>query len=492
MNGIYMHTELKGFATLFSETWEQFKARGLTILGVMLASGLLILGSLLLLGIVTAVFMGGMESALHQVQQGPVNVLVVVIFALFFLLFILLAMWSQSATIAAAVDENIGVREALRVGWRKLWAMGWILLLVSAIVIMGFLFFVVPGILFSVSLLFALYPLYDDDIRGMDAVLTSHYYVKGRWWNTFGKLLLIWLIAIVFELIPFVGQILYIVFTPFLFLFLVAVYRDLKETVEPLPASTGRTRWWLLAGAGILVTIFGTIGAVVALGPQLPTILRQIQQQTGFQTGPARSRVVVPRASRGKQDMTKAGVSVASTTRQGVWHDPVGDVSEFGVGRWLDIETVSAQADAGALTIDIQSHFPLSAAFNAASTTSQSLYRLAVFYFDIDGDRQTGGTAGKGSGRSGYDEGLDVTLEVPRNAPDKGQVHVGLFRFENGFRKFLGPLAENQVRVRGHQIRIIIPYTALGIQAGDQIRMSFVESFQKQGSGLSKDKLIDL
>lgn len=485
-----MQTELKGFATLFSETWEQFKVRGLTILGVVLVSSLLIFGSLLLLGIVIAAFMGGMESAFQQVQQGQINLPIVVVFAVFFLLFILLAMWSQSATIAVAVDESIGVREALRVGWRRLWSMGWILLLVSSIVVTGFLFFIVPGIMLSVSLLFALYPLYDDDLHGMDAVLASYYYVKGRWWNTFGKLLLIWLIAIVLDLIPFIGQVLYFLFTPFLFLFLVAIYRNLKETAVAIPA--GRSRWWLLAGSGVILSILGTIGALVTLGPQLPTILRQIQQQAGYQTGPTRPRVVVPQVFRKKQDTAKQGVPVAAGTSQGIWRDPVGDVSEFGVGRWLDIETVSVQADAGALTIDIQIHFPLAASFNAASTTSQLLYRLAVLYFDTDGNRQTGGPAGEDSGRSGYDFGLDVTLEAPRNAPDKGQVHVGRFRFDNGMRKFVGSLPENQVQIRENKIRITIPYTVLGMQAGDQVRMSFVESFQKQGSGLSKDKLIKL
>lgn len=482
-----MSGELKSFPTLFSETWNQFKVRGLTILGVVLISSLLILGSMLLFGIVAAVFMGGVESALQLVQQGKINLPIVVIFAGFFLLFILLAMWSQSATIAVAVDENIGVKEALRVGWQRLWAMGWILLLVSSIVITGFLFFIVPGIMLSVSLLFALYPLYDDDLRGMDAVLVSYYYVKGRWWNIFGKLLLIWLIAIILDLIPFVGQILYLLFTPFLFLFLVAMYRNLKETALTSPTVGSRSRWWLLAGIGMLLSIFGTVGALITLGPQLPTILRQIQQTSGGKPG-----VVVPRATRKKQNPAGQVAPVGSGKGQGVWHDPVGDVAEFGVGRWLDIETVSVKADSESLTVDIQVHFPLTASFNAASTTSQSLHRLAVLYFDTDGNRQTGGTAGDDSGRSGYDFGLDVTLEAPRNAPDKGQVHVGLFRFENGLRTFLDPLPENQIRAGGHQIRITIPYTVLGLQAGGQVRMSFVESFQKQGSGLSKDKLIEL
>jgi hypothetical protein len=221
-------------------------------------------------------------------------------------------------------------------------------------------------------------------------------------------------------------------------------------------------------------------------------MIASVLQQAGYQTGPAGPREAVPEVSRKKQDTARQDVPVAAGTSRDIWRDPVGDVSEFGVGRWLDIETVSVKAETGFLAIDIQIHFPLAASFNAASTTSQSLYRLAVLYFDTDGNRQTGGTAGEDSGRSGYDFGLDVTLEAPRNAPEKGRIHVGLFRFDNDQRKFLGPLPENQVQVRGNQIRITVPYTVLGMQAGDQLRMSFVESFQKQGSGLAKDKLITL
>ena len=52
-------------------------------------------------------------------------------------------------------------------------------------------------------------------------------------------------------------------------------------------------------------------------------------------------------------------------------------------------------------------------------------------------------------------------------------MHVGLFRFENGARIFLEPLPEEQVEVQGNHIRLRLGYDL-------------------QGSGLSKDKIIDL
>ncbi len=486
-----MSMELKSFGTLFSETWALFKDRAPTILGVLLISTLALFGGITLIGIGAALAIGGKQALLAQVQQGQMSVQIILLLGIFFLLITILAMWSQSATLAAVVDDNLSVRGALQVGWRRLWAMGWILLLAGSIVMTGFLLFVVPGILFSISLMFALYPLYEDDLRGMDAVMASRRYVKGRWWNTLGKLLLIWLMAFVLDLIPLVGPFLYFIFTPFLFLFMVIMYRDLKATAVEASAHERRSGWWLLAAIGMLLPVVGMVAAVVSLGPRFPAFLQGLDVAVHRQSQPGG----MPPVEYTVQEQEKSGfgdIPVIPAAGQSIWRDPVGDVAEFGVGRWMDIETVSVKPDAGTLLIDVQTSFPLTVAFNAASTTAQSLYRLATLYFDTDVNRGTGGAAGDDAGRSGYDFGLDITLEAPRNKPEKGQVHVGLFRIENGMRRFLGPLPDGQVNVQGNRIRLRLGYNQLGVRSGGRLRMSFIESFQKQGSGLSKDKIIDL
>ena len=482
-----MSTELKSFGTLFTETWELFKNRALTILGVLLVSTLVVLGLMMLITVVSVYSLGGIQAAMQQFQQGRFNMQILLVFCLVVLVVMVAGMWSQSATLAAVVDDRMSVRDALRAGWQRLWAMGWILLLAGSIVMTGFLLFMVPGIIFSISLMFALYPLYEDDLHGMDAVLASHRYVKGRWWNTLGKLLLIWLIAIVLDMIPLVGPLLYFVFTPFLLLFLVTMYRDLKATALDTGAGERRFGWWLFAGIGMVLPLVGLAAALVSLGPQFPLLLQELEKAGGQQSIPGQ----MPPVASAPQGLD-AAIPVIPGAGQGIWRDPVGDVAEFGVGRWMDIEAVSVKAEAGTLLIDVQTSFPVTVIFNAASTTAQSLYRLAEFYFDTDVNRATGGPAGKKSGRLGYDFGFDITLEAPRNKPEQGQVHVGLFRFENGVRRFLGSLPEDRVQVQGNHIRLRLSYDLLGVQPGGRLRMSFIESFQKQGSGLAKDKIIDL
>ena len=481
-----MSTELKSFGTLFTETWEQFKNRALTIFGVLLVSTLVVFGLVVVLAVVFALSVDSLQGVVEQFQQGRFDLQFLLLSCLFLLVVVVAGMWSQSATIAVVIDETMGVREALRAGWQRLRAMGWILLLAGSIVITGFLLFMVPGIIFSISLMFALYPLYEDDLRGMDAIMASRRYVKGRWWNTCGKLLLVWLIAIVFDLIPLVGPFLYFVFTPFLLLFMVAMYRDLKATAGESTAVERRSGWWLLAVIGMILPVVGIGAALVTLGPQLPALLQEAGELTQQPMPTGMPPVESPLQN---QD---TDIPVIPEAGQSIWRDPVGDVAEFGVGRWMDIEAVFVKSDAGTLLVDVQTSFPLTVAFNAASTTAQSLYRLSELYFDTDIDRRTGGPAGKDTGRPGYDFGLDITLEAPRNEPEKGQVHVGLFRFENGVRRFLGPLPEEQVQVQGNHIRLRLGYDLLGVQTGERLRMSFIETFQQQGSGLSKDKIIDL
>ncbi len=488
-----MNEQLKSVGELFAEAWTLYKQRGLTILGVMIVSSLVIACCMLGLGVAATLSLGGFEQVVADFEQGLPGPLTMVSIGLLVALFVLLALWSQCTVLAAAIDDSLGIMAALKVGWQKLWGFGWVVFLVSAIVAAGFILFFIPGIFFSVSLLFAIYFYLEDDLRGMDAVLASHYAVKGRWWNTLGKLFLLWLMAVALELVPVVGQILYFIFMPFLLFFLVALYRNLRDTA-PEPAVPGnRIGWGLLAAIGTVIPLLGLVGAVVTLGPQLPVLIEQWRQVT-TNTVPAPLPPVnrVPKPDNRNHPVPPAEHRDVMQDRVLVWNDPVGDVEEFGVGRWLDIEKVRVEPADNGLNVTLDLHFPLTAAYNAASTTAQSLHRVGVFYLDTDLKRITGTLAGRELVRGGYDLGVNITLEAPRNRPLEGNIHVGLFRIHNGIRTYIGPLPEEFVNIGSKNIRLRLPYALLGVHKGEKVRMSFVESAQKQGSGLVKDKIITL
>jgi len=497
-----MAENLKTFGELFSETWQLYKRRWLTLLGVMIVSSLVVIGIMVLVGAAFAVIGGGLQALAQRMESGQVGGTAAALIAVLFLPMMILVIWSQSALVAASVDEDLGVLASLKEGWRRLWSMAWIMGLAAGVIMTGTLL-IVPGIVLAVSLMFSLYPLYEDDVRGMDALMLSRRYVRGRWWNTLGKMLLIWLIMVVVQLIPFVGAFLYLLFMPFLMLFLVNMYRNLKNSAVTDEVG-GRGLMWLMAWLGMIIPVLGLVGATVSLVPQIReametgTGLQQFMEEGKNPAVQTEDRSQTPDVSPGETEDSEDGVEREQADGEdkgedvNLWRDPVGDTARYGVGRWLDLREVQVDSGHGTLRVVLRTAVPLQAAFNAASTTSQPLHRLAVLFFDTDVERKTGGRAGGGEVRQGYEYGLDLTLEAPRNKPRQGSIHAALFRVENGSRRFLGSLGEDTVEVRGASLLVRIPYARLGVQAGGRIRMSYQESAQKEGSGLSKDKLVEL
>lgn len=266
-----MSTEIATFGTLWLTAWDQYKKQALPLIAVMLISSVVV-GSLLLALALTTV-LGGAVLA-HFTDERTATLLVILLACLLLFLAIILAFWAYTALIALVVDENLGIIEAFQAGWLALWPMAWVLTLAPAIVIAGLVLGILPGILFGVWFSFCGYILLAEDRRGLDALLASREYVRGHWWNTFGKQLLLWLISGAASMIPFVGQIISLLFTPFFMLFMLAIYRNLKEVNGEVRVDAGpgtRLFWWCLAALGLLLSL-------AALGAGLYALLTGDQQ----------------------------------------------------------------------------------------------------------------------------------------------------------------------------------------------------------------------
>jgi len=264
---------------LFSRTWEQYKQRALPILAVMLITMMLVIGAILVLGF-AGVFGGTITALISGSQTGMLIVFLVM--AVWMLLVFLLAFWSQTAMLAIVVNEDLGIIEALQAGWRYLWPMTWMLTIVSGIVISGLLLGFIPGIVFMVWFSFCLYTMIDENRRGLDGLLASREYVQGHWWNTFLKLTLIWLISFLVGIVPFIGQVLSFLFAPFLMLYMLEVYHDLKAVKgEKAVVTNGfgsRLFWSCLAALGLLIPIIGLIGALITFLPHGRLYMPELQR----------------------------------------------------------------------------------------------------------------------------------------------------------------------------------------------------------------------
>lgn len=260
-----MSTEIATFGTLIRTAWDQYKNRAMPILAVMLISAVVIGG--LVLSLMLCATLGGAILA-HFTDELIVIYLVIALVCVLLLAATLLVLWSQTAMLALIVHEELGIIEAFRTGWTYLWPMAWVMTLLAALLLAGFLLGILPGFLFLVWFTFCMYVLLEEDRRGMDALLASREYVRGHWWNTFGKIFALWLISAVAGFIPFLGQVFSFLFTPFFMLFLLAMYRNFKEVkgVAVVTAGPGSMAfWWTLAVLGMVLPLVVLIAALFSL-----------------------------------------------------------------------------------------------------------------------------------------------------------------------------------------------------------------------------------
>lgn len=251
--------------TLLTSAWEEYKNRALPILAfILISTG--ILGSLAVILALFAGF-GGVLAAHPQIYRGWA-ILLISLSGVLLLGTAITALWCHTALLAIVMDANPGVLAACRRGWMYLWPMTWVITIFSGIVLTGFILGVLPAVLAAVWFSFGMYILLEEDKRGMDAILASMEYVRGDWWNTFGKLLAVWLPYTLISLVPFVGTLVSIFFYPFLMLFMVAVFHDLKSgkgEVELRVSPGARLLWWVIAVIGLLAPLIALSGALLTL-----------------------------------------------------------------------------------------------------------------------------------------------------------------------------------------------------------------------------------
>lgn len=260
-----MRTETTTIGEVFSLAWQQYKQRAIPVLAVLLISSA-VLGGLIMIMVLCGMFGGAILT--HIINERAAILLVIIFVGLLLMAAIVLGVWCQASLLAIIVDEDLGIIEAFRTGWDYLWPMAWVMTILGGIVITGFLCGILPGILFMVWFTFCFYTLFAEDRRGLDSLLASMEYVRGHWWDTFIKLFLVWLLSVLLSVIPFVGQILSILFAPYFMLFMLIMYRDLKEIKGEAVITAGsgtRTFWWVLAVIGLLLPILGLAGAMVTL-----------------------------------------------------------------------------------------------------------------------------------------------------------------------------------------------------------------------------------
>ncbi|MDI6602948.1 MAG: hypothetical protein QME57_02385, partial [Patescibacteria group bacterium] len=193
-------TSLPEATTILGQAWIIYKQRLGTFLGVMVIPILIMIARVVVLG---GGFLG-VNLLSSKFAAGGIGLFLIVLAIIFFLVVSLSQIWGQTALLYAIKDsqEGIGIVEAYRRGWHKILSYLWVSLLVGFITMGGFLLFVVPGIIFAVWFSLAVFVLIAEDLKGMNALLKSREYVRGKWGGVFWRFLFLGVLLLTIALIP--------------------------------------------------------------------------------------------------------------------------------------------------------------------------------------------------------------------------------------------------------------------------------------------------
>jgi hypothetical protein len=105
------------------------------------------------------------------------------------------------AVSAAYLGEEATVEESLGFARQRLLPLLWLSILYGLGLIIPFILLVLPGIWLAVAWSLSFPALLHEDVKGVGALGRSFKLVRGRWWPTFGALLVMYLIVIVISAI---------------------------------------------------------------------------------------------------------------------------------------------------------------------------------------------------------------------------------------------------------------------------------------------------
>lgn len=282
---------------LLKETWGIYKARFKTFAGIILVQ-FAPLVIMLIIGILSFIPMQShVGGSGYEITVKIVNLLLAILAIITILFLIIMQFWGQSSLIFAIKDneENIGVKESYRRGWSKIGSIFWVGLLSGIIVLGGFMFFVIPGIIFSTWFSLAAMIVVAESLGGMNALLKSKSYVAGYWWEVFWRFLFIGLVLFGVNLIfaipagivnfiagltksgllsaigmifSFIGNIVALLLAPLTVIYTFLVYKNLKAIKGDIVSvfSNGEKVKFIIAGILGILLFFGFIIGLIIFG----------------------------------------------------------------------------------------------------------------------------------------------------------------------------------------------------------------------------------
>ena len=218
---------MKNFTTLIKESFGIYKQKIKSILMILIMGWVLIM----VFGILTSLI-----SPESIIEKGGYYA-VLLILGIFLFVILLSAFITLSFILLVIKPTGAKLREIFQEVWKKLWQYLWIVALVGFFTTLSFIFFIIPGLIVGIYLVFSLYVLIIEEGRGMNALKRSWALVKGNWWKVFGRVFLLNMIfGIIFIILSSIndslGTIFQYLLMPFNVMFMYLIYLELKKSKE--------------------------------------------------------------------------------------------------------------------------------------------------------------------------------------------------------------------------------------------------------------------
>lgn len=106
---------------------------------------------------------------------------------------------AEGASVRILADQYLGTstswQESLRYAFGRLGSIVWVALLMAVLEGIGLFVCIIPGVYLWAAFAVSIPVLLIENTRGSQALSRSRLLVSGRWWPTFGTLLVVWLLA---------------------------------------------------------------------------------------------------------------------------------------------------------------------------------------------------------------------------------------------------------------------------------------------------------
>lgn len=269
--------KIRDFGAKINATVEYIRQNILSLLKVVL----LIVAPL---GFIMAIFFSSMLSTISQASLNPqmngaeglsfmgalgFNYMLITLLSLVTFAFFISALYGYML-LNDKSDTQPAPLEVLGKVAKKIPMLVVLMILISIVSFVGFIFLFIPGIYLMVTLSLAL-PIYVFEDAGVgEAFSKSFKLIKGKWWSTFGLLLITSIIATVVS---------YIVAIPLYAGFMANMFSSLGETSDPSEVLNVMSSWYVVVGMGLMmiVSYLTYLIPLIALGFQYFNLSERVE-----------------------------------------------------------------------------------------------------------------------------------------------------------------------------------------------------------------------